>query len=935
MYLKRIELFGFKSFADKTEIEFTQGISALLGPNGCGKSNVVDAIKWVLGEQATKSLRAEKMEDVIFNGTEDRKPLNVAEVTLTLENSENLLSLDAPEIAVKRRLFRNGDSEYYINNTPVKLRDLRELFLDTGIGKSAYSIMEQGKIDQILSTKPEERRYIFEEAASITKYKARGLEADRKLKRTDENIRQVESILSEVKRTHDSLEKQAAKTRTYHRLKERRFDLERDIHLLRLREYLEKQDKKNRELQEVTTQRDDVKSNIDAINEHLETNLDQVNSMESELNDSNKRLYGLTIEKSNITSQIGIINERVRELEEKIQQDKAREQGFARRRDEFAAEREEKLKQVAQLGIRLGEVASNIGEFEDRIKTSEKRVSSNEDEEKRLELANLDLDVQMSNLQGDLQELTDDIVRELDEGLKAGNIDLEAQNRYAQSIDERLEAMRKSIERDRQKLADLASPEEQGGLLHNLYTDFLDELSRSRDELSAAISEYRGTVPEFLRDFLAPEGIITQKRAIDQQLSDIRKNMDSNRKRIGDLGEENKGLRVKIQEYRSTLQELLVNQERIKAQQKAVENESDNLEVQMQELEARILENRQKIAEDQGRLNGLQERIVELIGEKEALQKTEKDLQKELQNLEKGISSKNKDLSKKEKELQKSMEGLGKLQARHETLQMELTETNTEIRNLYTNFRDRYSRDLSEFEQSAFEIAEDIKTLRQNSSDVKEELRALGSVNLMALEEYNEIKERFDFLSNQLQDLYTAKKDLEEVTAQIRDESARLFLETYEQIKKNFHSMFRRLFGGGRGELRLTDPENVLESGIEFYAQPPGKKLENIALLSGGERSLTAVAMLFATYMVKPSPFCLLDEIDAALDESNVGRFINMLMEFANSSQFIVITHNKKTVAGASTLLGVTMEESGVSKAVSIRLGSDEERGRVKMYHEK
>jgi chromosome segregation protein len=353
----------------------------------------------------------------------------------------------------------------------------------------------------------------------------------------------------------------------------------------------------------------------------------------------------------------------------------------------------------------------------------------------------------------------------------------------------------------------------------------------------------------------------------------------------------------------------------------------------MQELEAQILENRQKIAEDEGRLNGLQGRIVELIKEKEELQKTEESLKKELQNLEKGISSKNQDLSKKEKELQKNMESLGKIQSRHEAIQIELTEISTEIRNLYSNFRERYSRDLSEFEELVFEITEDVKTLKDRSADVKDSLKALGSVNLMALEEYNEVKERYDFLNNQLQDLYTAKKDLEEVTAQIREESARMFLETYEKIRRNFHSTFRRLFGGGRAELKLTDPDNVLESGIEFYAQPPGKKLENIALLSGGERSLTAVAMLFATYMVKPSPFCLLDEIDAALDESNVGRFINMLMEFAASSQFIVITHNKKTVAGANTLLGVTMEESGVSKAVAIRLGSEDES--VKMYHER
>jgi chromosome segregation protein len=933
VFLKRIELFGFKSFADKTEIEFTDGISALLGPNGCGKSNVVDAIKWVLGEQATRSLRAEKMEDIIFNGTEDRKALNVAEVTLTLENTENLLTLDTPEISVKRRLFRNGDSEYYINNTPVKLRDLRELFLDTGIGKSAYSIMEQGKIDQILSTKPEERRYIFEEAASITKYKARGQEADRKLRRTDENIRQVESILSEVKRSHDSLQKQAEKTAKYHELRERRFELDRNIHLLRLRDYLNRQDKKNRELEEVSLRRGEIKGKIDSINEHLEENLDQVNSMETELNDSNKRLYGLAIEKSNITSQISIINERVRELEEKISQDRAREESINQRLKQLEAERKEKLDLAREYAERLKEISTNISDFEQRIKTSEQRVETNRREQKRLELENLDFEVQITNLQEELQGLTDDIVRELDEGLKASAIDPEEQARSADSITLNIARIDQLVQRQRQNLDDLQSPEDRGGLLAEQQRKILDELSEIHRELHDSFFRYSASVPDFLRDFLAPEGIITQKRNIDTRLQEIRHSIESNRKRSAELTGENSSLGDKITEYRKTLQELLVGQERVKAQQEAVIHEGDNLEVQMQELEAQILENRQKIAEDEGRLNGLQGRIVELIKEKEELQKTEESLKKELQNLEKGISSKNQDLSKKEKELQKNMESLGKIQSRHEAIQIELTEISTEIRNLYSNFRERYSRDLSEFEELVFEITEDVKTLKDRSVDVKDSLKALGSVNLMALEEYNEVKERYDFLNNQLQDLYTAKKDLEEVTAQIREESARMFLETYEKIRRNFHSTFRRLFGGGRAELKLTDPDNVLESGIEFYAQPPGKKLENIALLSGGERSLTAVAMLFATYMVKPSPFCLLDEIDAALDESNVGRFINMLMEFAASSQFIVITHNKKTVAGANTLLGVTMEESGVSKAVAIRLGSEDES--VKMYHER
>jgi chromosome segregation protein len=271
------------------------------------------------------------------------------------------------------------------------------------------------------------------------------------------------------------------------------------------------------------------------------------------------------------------------------------------------------------------------------------------------------------------------------------------------------------------------------------------------------------------------------------------------------------------------------------------------------------------------------------------------------------------------------MEELGKTQNQLEKLQMNSAESTAEIRNLYENFRERFSRELSEFEPRMLELTASAADLRTRVSQLREEERSLGAVNLAAPEEFEEVKQRFEFLTEQLGDLRKAREDLERVTREIQSESATLFTETYEQVKKNFHVMFRRLFGGGRAELRLTEPDDVLESGIEILAQPPGKKLENIALLSGGERSLTAVGMLFATYMVRPSPFCLLDEIDAALDESNVGRFTNMLMEFGRSSQFIVITHNKKTVAAASTLLGVTMEENGVSKVVAIRIGGREE----------
>jgi len=331
------------------------------------------------------------------------------------------------------------------------------------------------------------------------------------------------------------------------------------------------------------------------------------------------------------------------------------------------------------------------------------------------------------------------------------------------------------------------------------------------------------------------------------------------------------------------------------------------------ELEAETALDERRLEEAQEDLASIDEEIVEV-------ERKGRELTAELERLEKDIALKNSDLGKRQEDLRRKMDKLASCQNDLERLHLGLAQTDTEIRNVKETFREQYGRDLVEFEERMYEIRSALPELKDRLSERRQKLKDLGSVNLMAPEEFTEVKERYEFLSGQLSDLQKARDDLKRITQEIRDESAQLFLDTYNRVKKNFHNMFRRLFGGGRGELRLVDPDHVLESGIEIYAQPPGKKLENISLLSGGEKSLTAIGLLFATYMVRPSPFCFLDEIDAALDEQNVIRFVNLLREFGRTSQFIVITHNKKTVTGADALLGVTMEESGVTKVIAVRL---------------
>lgn len=929
MFLKSLEVFGFKSFADRTRIEFSDGITALLGPNGCGKSNVVDAVKWVLGEQASRAMRAEKMEDVIFNGTESRKPLNVAEVTLTIANDNGLLNLDMCEIAIKRRLYRSGESEYYINNTPVKLKDIRELFWDTGVGKAAYSVMEQGKIDQILSSKPEDRRYIFEEAAGITRFKVKGAEAERKLVKTEENMRQIEGILGEVRRSYETLKVQAEKTNQYRQLRETIFENELDIQLLRLKGFTQDKDRRSTDIEELKTRRDTVKAEIDDINSSLEQNMDVVNSMEEKLVNYQKEIYGLAVEKNEKDKQVRQYADRRGEIQSKIAQLESRKQAIERRVESLREDADEHDATVQELNRRLNDIEKNIASFEENITLAGSRITENErqgaEQERSIEI----LDLERAEMEKELQSITEDIVTELDRRLRDAGYSSRNHAAADEQIDQIVGQLRILISGKKNIFTDFAQLHEPSGSDTRRFSasavETFSELESLMGKLDEAIAAFRNTSPGFIDEFLSPEGIITRKRTIDAKITGNRESIIEKRTVITDLKTKNAELTVKIDEYRKTLEEMRLSRIQMKTQGEAAEEQSRLIRRELASQEGALRDMENEIYTEQKRLEDLDEQIAEIEGELASIEHKGKTLTEELEKLENEITSRNSDVSSKQDRLKKQVAEMGKIQSQLEKYHMDLATTETEIKNIQENFREAHSRELLEFEERMFTITAPAGELRERLAGARQKLRDLGSVNLMAVEEFAEAKERYDFLNNQIMDLQKARDDLKRITEEIRVESTELFLATYNKIKKNFHNMFRRLFGGGRGEIRLVDPANVLESGIDIFAQPPGKKLENIGLLSGGEKSMTAVALLFATYMVKPSPFCLLDEIDAALDEQNVTRFIHALREFANVSQYIVITHNKKTVMGAGTMLGVTMEESGVTKVITIRLEGEKE----------
>jgi len=924
-----MEIFGFKSFADRSRIEFTSGITALLGPNGCGKSNVVDAIKWVLGEQASKSLRAEKMEDVIFNGTDSRKALNVAEVTLTISNEGEVLSLDLPEISIKRRLYRSGESEYFINNVVVRLKEVRELFYDTGVGKSAYSVMEQGRIDQILSHKPEERRYLFEEAAGITKYKARGQEAERRLERTEENLRQLEGILGEIRHSWESLRKQSDKTLVYRDLKKELFELEKEQQLGRWKGLIDQQSHQQRRLEAAELSRDQASRDLGDLNQVLAITTKEVNELEAELFEIQKKLLTLDLERKGLLQQRSLQNERLAQYAEDAARQDVQLNSVLMRKKDLEQEAASWGAELDRLKTELEVCQKNLVNYTKALETCRVAVTDHEIGIERAEICSFDLEQQDLTFQEQWRQLTDNLVQELDQRLREEGFAWHRLPGLTNSMEITLAAL-KTLLAGRIDLLNtlLASP---GSTVESLLpvvrqvVTTLGEGQRLLQEFEENWDTYRGAIPQFLGEFLAPEGIITQKRDLEHKMAKGRADLKVQREEIRHRQQLKDEANQLIEVHRATLEDLRVNEVRMLTRQAAalegaqrVSQELASQEVLRSHTEA---ERSATVGKRESCLLDLEKLVINQLG----FEEQEHAAQALGKHLESELSMKTKALAARKNELQAYVDRVNHLQSEVEGFRVTLVRIDTEIDALLDHFRDKHSVELQEFAPALEGTSELRQDLRELVAQKKEELRLLGQINLMAVEEFAEVDDRHKFLGGQINDLRKAREDLHRVTAEIRKESTQLFSVAFEQIQINFDTTFQRLFGGGRAELRLTEPETVLESGIEMLCQPPGKRLENINLLSGGEKSMTAVALLFATFMVRPSPFCILDEIDAALDEANVSRFVDMLTEFSDRSQFVVITHNKKTVTGSSTMIGVTMEQPGISKVLAVRLSTGQE----------
>ncbi len=1234
MYLQSLEMIGFKSFAPRTILNFHRGVTAVVGPNGCGKSNVLDAMRWVLGEQSAKALRGGEMADVIFSGTDSRQALGMAEVSLTFAECEKELGVDWNEVRITRRVYRDGKSEYFLNKTSCRLRDIHELFMDTGVGRSAYSIMEQGKIDLILSSRPEDRRAIFEEAAGITKYKAQKKEALRKLEYTEANLLRVQDIIKEVKRQIGSLQRQAAKARRYQSLAAdlRVFDTN-----LSFRNY-----------RALSTERESLKAELAQGEEARGVHESEIGQQEGELGVFRAQIEEFDTETAGVRDAMQVLRNRIFAAENRIatnaeraaealslidrhrldiaaagekasaQQDqieqtdqllsqmietlRAHEGSLEEQNQKVRTVREERVAaerqiqelggEIARLEARLGSLRNEISAAASRRESGETRLRLLEGESEAAAAAARDLTARIEDLtrrsEAADQAVESSQVAQTDAQMAYENAQVarqEAENalnvisKEATGIESRLEVLRQLQEQgegfDEGTQAvlrgldnpDFYKPAIRGALADHLQVEpeFIPAIEASlgaslqailfKDAAVAEVAiatlgmkklgvaamvprEWVGELPVFefsplpegalawatdcvggdmeaqtvarrlltnilisdsldaafrLKsqnpalgvatlggEFISREGIVrggksgenTGQSALVRkaQIADLDRSLAGVIARIEGLSAERNRTIEALEAAQDALlatredhQRAQVEAASLRNELKLAERQSADIEsrvsafgretiqisetlrgalTQIQGLEATIAdaareieqarvrraeseqhvlavreregtavedlnEIRVRVATDRQQqetlnrqrgpmtarlaelaellearridIDSLEGRIVAFESETTGLTDSMTVWHEEEATLEGRIAS----LSASRSELQDSAEAveialraarqqLVLLQEQKGRLEVRAAQVEMRMENLRNHVSHRYQTDLEAFEPDTYGLlcafrdrnkrklatdaaenssevpadpARDIPAaepepashedrppdtldwdrIEEIVAELTERVESMGPVNLEAIQEYEELEERQTFLEKQNADLVNSKAELLEVISRINRTTKELFADTFAKIRENFQVMFTELFGGGRANLVLMDESDPLESGIEIIAKPPGKQLQSISLLSGGERTMTAVSLLFAIYMVKPSPFCVLDEMDAPLDESNISRFIKILDRFVDQSQFVVITHNKRTISRADMLYGVTMEEHGVSKLVSVKFTSKEE----------
>ena len=1181
MYLKRLEMYGFKSFADKTVLEFMPGITTVIGPNGSGKSNISDCIRWILGEQSIKSLRGAKSEDIIFAGTQNRKSLGFAEGSLVIDNTDGKLPIEYTEVTVTRKIYRSGESGYFINKTPCRLKDILELFMDTGIGKDGYSIIGQGKIDEILSNKSEDRRKIFEEAAGILKYRTRKEESEKKLEQTKVNLLRINDIVSEIESSIGPLKTQSEKARKFLDLREELKGIEVGLFLYNIEDYKNKiaELKENLDIFETQKVKEEEKNNNlqlekEEIKRKIDELLEQIEKAQNLGFESEKR-------KEQLNSEIGIANERIsnnkendvrydKEIEELIQKNKDLEEekqskidkkeNLLNNKEKFDKELKEKEAELEKYSKTLSEkaleiegkkhiVESNIDKKYDLIgiiNTEKANFDNIEKREKTLKSEKQDTISELDKVRTQKEEIAktfyeiqknrNEVVKSIEEMNSKKIESTEKINSFETRINNlqneyRMKESRYKflVETEREKegytrsvklllegieknpnlkkgvngvLANLISVDSKyetaiemalGASIQNIVTDTEEEakklvnylrenkLGRASflpitsvkgtkiskldkngvngvigiaSDLVEVNNKYDGILQNLLGrtvivenidsavslakknnysfkivtlegDVINPSGAISggsvQKKtvsllgrgkeikALEKELKDIKTNIEeiqkeeedykleisevlekfeSEQKKLQEIEiiyatenqkQENIKLEIlkqeaKLEKLKEDLAELEKEKEDCAQKQKTTQEEMEKIEAENSSLNIIIEEftntnkDNQKYIDDlnfditnlkisvssfdesETSIDEMVERINNDITNNNTSIENKKKLKNEIiqlnKELEEKIISVNAQISELEKEVSSSSEEVESLKkertAKNEkmvSLEKEIEEQLTkieDIKNQISKIDVKNSKIELELNQVVNKMWEEYELTPNNTGDIKKvdnptevqrkvndlrsQIKDLGSVNIDSINEYKELKERYDFMSEQRLDLEEASNKLKKVINEMTNTMKEQFATQFKVINKNFGEVFKELFGGGKAELILADENNILECGIDIAVQPPGKKLQNMMLLSGGEKAFTAIALLFAILKINPAPFCVLDEIEAALDDVNVYRFAEYLKKFVSTTQFLVITHRKGTMEAADTVYGITMEEKGISKLLSMKL---------------
>ena len=1180
MYLKRLELQGFKSFADKTILELMPGITTVIGPNGSGKSNISDAIRWVLGEQSMKSLRGTKSMDIIFAGTQNRKSLGFAEASLVFDNSDGALPIEYTEVTVTRKIYRSGETGYFINKVPCRLKDVLELFMDTGIGKDGYSIIGQGKIDEILSNKSEDRRHIFEEAAGIVKYRTRKQESEKKLEHTKLNLLRINDILTEIEGNLEPLQIQADKAKKYLNLREELKSIEIGLFVYNIEKYKQELEKVVQDIDIMQTQcndeegrlerikilKEELKSSIDEITETIENmsnigfeSQKQIEQLNSDINVAKTRIANNNENNDRYLKEIDEQNAKIQELKEEIEQKEAKKDNLKQNKEKFEKELNEKQEELDKLTEKLSSKELEIEGYKHTVEenTDKKYELQSEINAQNINYQNFEKrQVQIKQeMQSTISELDstrlnkEDIAKQFNEIENKKN---KAQNSLNEVAKQREEANQKiksfesninilssemrikesrlkflietekekegyiksvkSLLKDCENIKELGKgmngvlaniievPDELqtaiemclGASLQNIVTETetdakrlvehlrknnlgrasflpissvkgrkLDKIKGNEsgvvgiasdlvkynkkyeqiilnllgrtvivDNMDTAIrvakqNDYTFRIVTTEGDLINPSGAITggsvakktvnilgrskeieklekevnelkvkikkledekqeyeesiegilelsanlekELQEIDityatekQKVISINENIEKLEKRLNRLKEEQANLEKQKEEAVSTKGDLQVEINKIveqngelskiinefaelnKDDQKYIDDLNfditnlkisvssfDESEASIQEIQERI---NQELENAHTSIENKNAQIEQIKKDNEELEKSIQDTLQKIEEVKESVNSssskieelkkeraqKSEKLSKQEDELTAKFKVIEDLKGQLVKLDVKKTKIDEDINGIINKMWEEYELTPNNAEQ--YQKPENVALTQKRVNSLRNEIRELGSVNVDSIEEYKNLKDRYDFMSEQRLDLENTMSKLRKVISDMTQIMKEQFKEKFKVINKNFGEVFAELFGGGKAELTLEDEENILECGIEITVQPPGKKLQNMMLLSGGEKAFTAIALLFAILKINPAPFCVLDEIEAALDDVNVFRYADYLKKFTEHTQFLVITHRKGTMEAADSVYGVTMEERGISKLLSMKL---------------